>query len=237
MTGGSNGNFFYFENITTFVSGVAVANGIGVFNLFPNPATDQVTVKNWDVNGLQYIEKVQFSAGANTVWDIAKLKSKTTSAYSGTAAADTINGWDGIDSIAALGGNDTINAYGGNDVLDGGDGNDSISAGDGNDQVLGGIGLDTIDSGTGDDIIDGGDDNDTITDTSGVNTLKGGAGNDTITGSGTFGGGTGNDSLTASDFWFGDTYQVNEGDRQAKINDYDSPAATAHLGAADDTMK
>ncbi len=45
MTGGSNGNFFYFENITTFVSGVAVANGIGVFNLFPNPATDQVTVQ------------------------------------------------------------------------------------------------------------------------------------------------------------------------------------------------
>ena len=45
MTGISNGNFFYFENITTFGSGVAATNGLGGFNLFPNPATDQVTVQ------------------------------------------------------------------------------------------------------------------------------------------------------------------------------------------------
>ena len=45
MTGIVNGNFFYFENITTFSSGVAATNGLGAFILFPNPATDQVTVQ------------------------------------------------------------------------------------------------------------------------------------------------------------------------------------------------
>ncbi len=122
-------------------------------------ATDQVTVKDWFVDSFRYIEKVQFADG--TSWDMAKLQAMVPEAYSGSDAADTLNGWDGIDRLSGLAGNDTLNGYGGNDILDGGDGDDTINAGSGNDQVMGGQGADTIDGGAGDDVIAGGDGNDT----------------------------------------------------------------------------
>ncbi len=203
--------------------------------IFKVSATDQVTVKDWYVNGFQYLENVQFADG--TLWDAAKLKTLVPALYSGTAAADSINGWDGIDKISALVGNDTINGYAGNDILDGGDGDDSINGGDGNDQVLGGLGADKIDGGAGDDVIDGGDGNDTITDTAGANNIKGGLGNDTITGRGTIEGGKGNDIITSSDAWSGDTYVFNVGDGKDTIADYGVSNALGYGGTGlDDTL-
>lgn len=68
--------------------------------------------------------------------------------YSGTAAADTINGY---------GGNDRLSGGDGDDVIDGGTGND-ILAGDAGDDILdGGRGDDTIRSAGGADTVDGGD--------------------------------------------------------------------------------
>ena len=204
--------------------------------IFKVSATDQVSVKDWYVNGFQYIEKVQFADG--TAWDLAKLKTMTPAAYSGSAAADSINGWDGIDNISALAGNDTINGYGGNDILNGGDGDDTINAGDGNDQVLGGLGADKIDGGEGNDVIDGGDGNDTITDTAGANTIKGGLGNDTITGRGTIEGGKGDDVISYGDWWSGDTYVFNVGDGKDTIYDYGASNALGYSGTGlDDTIK
>ena len=203
--------------------------------IFKVSATDQVTVKGWYVNGFHYIENVQFADG--TTWDLDKLKTMVPAAYRGRAAAESINGWDGIDIINALAGNDTINGYGGNDILNGGDGDDTINAGDGNDQVLGGLGADTLDGGEGDDVIDGGDGNDTITDTAGANIIKGGLGNDTITGRGTMEGGKGDDVITASDFWSPDTYVFNVGDGKDTITDYGGSTALGYGAGLDDTLK
>jgi Ca2+-binding RTX toxin-like protein len=131
------------------------------------------------------------------------LMDLTSSSYTGTAAAEKIDG---------AAGNDTIDAAGGNDYVLGGTGNDSLR---------GGLGNDLVDGGAGDDLLIGGDSNysyyyyDEI-DSSGSDTLIGGVGNDTLyggaaddyllgggnddwlygdTGNDTLDGGTGNDNL------------------------------------------
>ncbi len=202
---------------TGITASAVTVSRIGNDMVFKVSATDQVTVKDWFANyGLQYIEQVQFADG--TKWTVDTLRNMAISTV-GTAAADTITGWDG------------------KDVIDGGAGNDTLNAGAGNDQVLGGLGDDKIDGGAGDDVIDGGDGNDTIIDAAGVNTIKGGLGNDTITGRGTIEGGKGDDVITAGDFWAPDTYVFNLGDGKDTINDYGGSTALGYGAGLDDTLQ
>ena len=185
--------------------------------IFSISETDQVTVKNWFADsGFRYIEQVQFADG--TQWTVDTLRGKEI-LTTGTAGADTLNGWNGKDRI------------------EGGDGNDTLNGDANNDQLFGGSGDDKIDGAAGDDVVDGGDGNDTITDTTGVNSIRGGSGNDSLTGRGTFEGGTGDDLLTASDFWSGDSYVFNLGDGKDTIAEYGGSNAIGYGGAGlNDTL-
>jgi Ca2+-binding RTX toxin-like protein len=103
--------------------------------------------------------------------------------YTGTGAADFLNGNYNATDIADLGsGNDVVNGNTGDDVLFGGDGSDRLIGAAGNDVLVGGNGNDELRGQLGDDIIYGEDGNDFIYGNEGNDTLNGGAGNDRING-------------------------------------------------------
>jgi Ca2+-binding RTX toxin-like protein len=128
------------------------------------------------VGDKESIREVEFLADG-TVWDVAQLKYL---AFQGTAAADTLTGYETDDTSHAGGGNDTVSGGAGNDSLYGDAGDDQLSGQDGNDQLLGGEGADTLNGDNGDDTLDGGVGNDS---------LIGGSGSDTYL----FGRGSGQD--------------------------------------------
>jgi Ca2+-binding RTX toxin-like protein len=194
--------------------------------------SDSITVKNWLSNPYyNALERIEFADGSS--WDQTAMKAIVPVAYAGTAAAESLQGWDGIDIIDGGAGNDTLNGLGGNDQLAGGEGDDVVNGGDGDDQIGGGAGADVIDGGNGADVIDGGEGNDRITDYGGANLLRGGAGSDAITGRGTFEGGGGDDTLVAGDYASADTYLFKLGDGQDTISDtsYGDRVDTLRFGA------
>ncbi|WP_428422561.1 calcium-binding protein [Methylibium sp.] len=102
-------------------------------------------------------ETIRFADGSE--WDLARMRLE---AVRGTAAADTIFGFDG------------------NDALDGGVGNDTLYGLSGNDTLLGGVGNDYLDGGAGDDALDGGEGDDALSGGEGNDTYTGGTGNDNL---------------------------------------------------------
>src|SRR5690606_27587163 len=56
--------------------------------------------------------------------------------FTGTDAADAIDGLGGNDTLSGLGGNDVIYGGDGNDIIDGGAGDDFLSGGNGADRIL-----------------------------------------------------------------------------------------------------
>ena len=86
---------------------------------------------------------MQFADG--TKWTVDTLRGMEVATV-GTAAAETITGWDGKDRIDGGAGSDTLNGGAGNDTLDGGTGNDILVGGTGADIYRFGLGsgLDTI---------------------------------------------------------------------------------------------
>ncbi len=98
---------------------------------------------NSDVSA-HVLEQVAFADG--TLWDLAQIRQQ---AVTGTAGADTIQGFIYDDDMA------------------GGDGNDTLLGGAGNDTIDGGLGVDTLDGGDGDVVLVNGE------------TLSGGTGSDT----------------------------------------------------------
>ncbi len=58
--------------------------------------TDRITVRNWFVSDADKIEKVAFTDGSGTVWDVAMLAAKV---MTPTAGADTFDGGVGNDAL------------------------------------------------------------------------------------------------------------------------------------------
>ncbi|HEX9062759.1 MAG TPA: calcium-binding protein, partial [Clostridia bacterium] len=105
-------------------------------------------------NNVNKVEQIKFSDG--TVWDIAKIKTMTATAFEGTDGNDTIYGYnDGYsnpdETFKGNAGDDKIHGYGGNDTIDGGAGNDSLYGGAGNDSLAGGAGTDYLEGNNGND--------------------------------------------------------------------------------------
>jgi Ca2+-binding RTX toxin-like protein len=128
-------------------------------------ASEQVTVRNHYAGAP--IDAIAFADGS--VWDRATIDAHITNelgdghdVYSGTAAADSIDGRGGNDMLSGLGGDDTLQGGVGDDVLHGNDGDDLLAGGGGGDTLSGGSGMDTLD-GRGDaaaDTLQGGGDGD-----------------------------------------------------------------------------
>ena len=190
--------------------------------------TDQIAIQGW-YGAEAYrtrIERFEFADGVR--WDLATLRTLTPAAYSGTPAAETITGWDGIDNIHGLAGDDTLNGLEGNDQLFGDAGHDTLNGGEGHDTLIGADGNDRLDGGAGNDTLDGGDGDDILDGSIGSDTLIGGAGNDVLGGGywgndywggggNTYHGGAGDDLLRGTGY--GDTYYFNLGDGADTIDD------------------
>jgi Ca2+-binding RTX toxin-like protein len=119
-------------------------------------------------------------------------------AFTGSNAADHLEGFDGNDTMSSGAGHDLLEGGLGLDNLNGGADNDSLYGGDGDDSLIGelgadrlfgGLGLDYIDGGAGNDVLYGDSDNDTLLGQDGVDKLYGGFGLDYLNG------GAGNDVL------------------------------------------
>ncbi len=109
--------------------------------------------------------------------------------FTGTSAANFLDGGAGNDSISAGGGKDFVVGDEGADTLRGGDGNDHIVGGGDNDVIYGDAGSDILEgesgndvihSGSGADILDGSSGSDKLYADGGTPTLRGGSGNDTF---------------------------------------------------------
>ena len=158
--------------------------------------------------------------------------------FGGTAGDDRYTGTTAAELLDGQGGHDTLNGGPGEDTLQGGDGYDSLDGGFGADQLYGGpgddnlidvyganfirggdgadwiaggfdfddlhgnTGNDTVDGGAGDDWVVGGQGNDLLEGDNGHDIVYGNMGNDTLSdlsGNDTLRGGQGDDSLTGYD--------------------------------------
>lgn len=115
-------------------------------------ATDVLTVSqcfNWGTP--LYGVNLRFADG--TVWTVADIRTRLTQ---GTAADQTLLGYETNDVIDGAGGHDRVEGQGGNDTLYGGEGNDTLlgdgSYGYGNDRLDGGTGNDELSGSKGSDI-------------------------------------------------------------------------------------
>ncbi|HMH16687.1 MAG TPA: calcium-binding protein, partial [Burkholderiales bacterium] len=213
-----------------------------------NPAAaDRITIQNWALGSVNWIENLQFADG--TTLSSADLNQMI---ETGTEGNDVLAGFLGLGlTYQGLGGDDTVSAQSGNDTIYGGDGNDTITDSGGSNSIDGGVGDDTISVHSGNNTILGGDGNDAITVIgAGNNTILGEDGNDAITvigeGNDVLTGGAGNDVIrtdqtvfssygsvtsytttltggTGNDTLIGgaesDTYVFNRGDGQDAIQD------------------
>ncbi len=118
--------------------------------------------------------------------------------WSGTAAAEEVDGGGGNDRLAGGDGNDRLLGGpghdrlvggGGDDSLEGGPGRDRLDGGAGNDRLLGGDDRDRLQGGDGDDRLEGGAGPDRLDGGPGADVLQGGEGRDRLAG------GDGDDSL------------------------------------------
>ncbi len=158
--------------------------------------------------------------------------------WTGTQAAEVVQGNAGDDVLRGLGGDDILRGGAGNDRLEGGDGDDLLYGGGGSgvDQLYGGAGNDRL-TGTsillGGAVLDGGDGNDLI-DATYISTVRGGAGNDRIVISAT---------LADSDALKGKTGFIDAGDGNDYVDLSDPFLAltqgaftSVDLGAGDDVV-
>ncbi|WP_431854129.1 cadherin domain-containing protein, partial [Azospirillum sp.] len=174
------------NDVLRFAAGYEAANlyytrtGLDLILRFRN-STDQVLLYDRLRPGASYVQTAVFADGTSVDLTSSALVVETT----GTAGADTLDGF----------------AY--SEIMYGKAGNDSITGGDGNDSLYGGAGADTLYGGLGNDLIDGSVDGDSgagdlaYGDT-GNDVLIGSRGNDTLDGGNdqdTLSGGLGNDSL------------------------------------------
>lgn len=99
---------------------------------------DRITVRDYfitDGNGANAVEQIRFTNG--TTWNSTFIR---TALLQGTAAAQTLIGYESADVINGLGGNDSIYGHGGNDQIDGGAGNDFLQGDAGSDTYFFGVG-------------------------------------------------------------------------------------------------
>jgi Ca2+-binding RTX toxin-like protein len=153
--------------------------------------SDKLTIQSYLSSSTGYTPLIQFANG--TTWDATYVKAavRTTT---GTASAETINGYDDQNNI--------IYGQDGNDVINGSYTNSSSIAT--NDTLYGGNGNDTLNGYYGNDLLDGGAGNDT---------LSGGSGNDTYV----FGLGYGQDTILASNINSSDTVSILSGVNPADV--------------------
>jgi hypothetical protein len=90
-----------------FGAGIVAANvevlRVGNDMVFKISDTDQVSIKNWFVQGAYYVEEIQFADG--TKWTVDTLRNMSIATV-GTSGADSITGWDGKDVIDGGAGNE-----------------------------------------------------------------------------------------------------------------------------------
>ena len=128
----------------------------------------------------------------------------------GTAADDSIDGYDHIPDYGVTKRAVYVEGREGNDYVTGTNSDDTLMGDAGNDTIMGKGGNDTIFGGAGDDNLNGSEGD--------SNKLYGGAGDDGINGSGLIVGGAGDDRI---DSQFGnDTYIYNRGDGNDTISDF-----------------
>ena len=128
----------------------------------------------------------------------------------GTAADDSIDGYDHVPDYGVTKRAVYIESREGNDYVTGTNSDDTLMGDAGNDTIMGKGGSDTIFGGAGDDNLNGSEGD--------SNKLYGGAGDDGINGSGLIVGGTGDDRINSQ---FGDdTYIYNRGDGNDTISDF-----------------
>ncbi|ERE17990.1 calcium-binding protein, partial [Pseudogulbenkiania ferrooxidans] len=140
---------------------------------------DSVTVQNWFVDKLYWIEQITFASGVKwTAEDLMKRELPLV----GTDLADTLQGGNVRDWIVGGAGNDLLKGGGDNDTLNGGMGDDQLYGEDGDDTLYGEAGDDTLIGGNGNDLLQGGEGNDKLYGDAGRDTLQGGAGNDYLHG-------------------------------------------------------
>ncbi|AOZ50787.1 hypothetical protein BKX93_12800 [Chromobacterium vaccinii] len=196
---------------------------------------DSVTVKDWFVDKLYWIEQITFASGVK--W-MAEDLMKRELPLVGTDLADTLQGGNVRDWIVGGAGNDLLKGGGDNDTLNGGMGDDQLYGEDGDDTLYGEAGDDTLIGGNGNDVLQGGEGNDKLYGDAGRDTLQGGAGNDYLHGGNdadlleggdgddtliggeggayrnegdTLRGGAGNDVLTAAWYGYGNTLEGGAG--------------------------
>ena len=125
--------------------------------------TDSVTIKNWFIDSMAWVDYFSFSDGSLIYANEVSRKALTVYGSSGNdvltghaSFADVLYGEAGDDTLDGQGGNDLLDGGEGNDQLYGRDGDDVIYGGAGNDQLFGGAGINTLAGGAGDDLLYGG---------------------------------------------------------------------------------
>ncbi|MDK9703948.1 MAG: tandem-95 repeat protein [Sulfuritalea sp.] len=121
--------------------------------------TNIIDISNWSfdspltVTGVTAVQSAMIDItatnGVHQIDQVLNLVS-ISSAYEGTAAANTFAGTANSDFAFGNLGADTLTGGTGDDRLDGGAGNDSLSGGAGSDYLAGGQGTDVLDGGLGD---------------------------------------------------------------------------------------
>jgi Ca2+-binding RTX toxin-like protein len=143
----------------------------------------------------------------------------------GLAGNDYLRGQAGDDCLYGLDGNDTMLGEDGLDLLVGGNGNDLGYGGPGNDRLYGNAGVDRLYGEAGDDRLSGGVGNDRLSGGAGNDKLFGGLGNDTLLG------GLGNDTISGG----GGRDRISGGPGNDKIV-IGAGTAAINAGAGNDTI-
>lgn len=161
-----------YSDVLQLGAGIAAADSTpvrsGLDLVLKLAGTDQITIKNWFLDGAKayQIDQVKFADG--TVWTNAQINARALEVF-GTASNDTMSAVAAFASVLHGGdGNDTLTSQGIGDVLYGDNGNDTLLVTNNFSTLNGGAGDDTL-SWTSSSLIQG-------------TTFIGGTGNDTITG-------------------------------------------------------
>ena len=242
----------------TAATELQLTNGLDLYNT-QGSASMQSTLASVTADTATIESALAATAGQTFVNSV--LMDLTSSSFTGTAAAEKIDGGAGNDTIDAAGGNDYVLGGTGNDslkgglgsdLIDGGAGDDMLIGGDGtyyyslgsdlsSDTLIGGVGNDTLYGGAGDDYLLGGGNDDYLYGDVGNDTLDGGTGNDRLDGD------DGNDSLAGgvgADTLYGgqgsDTLLGGDGDDRIETDAYSSETANnndyADGGAGNDRL-
>jgi Ca2+-binding RTX toxin-like protein len=218
LIGESNGNTYYFENITAVNSpptAINLSNNEIAENEPVGTTVGTLTTTDPDtgdsftytlLSGSEY-----FTIDGDLLKTLVEFDYEAQSSYSVEIETDDGNGGtfsdtltisvgdvEEVNNIIGTNGNDKLRGTNGPDYIEGGAGNDTIWSKGGDDTLDGGDGNDKIYGNTGNGLIYGGDGNDTIIASrgddeiygdGGDDLLKAGGGNDTLTG------GSGSDTM------------------------------------------